>query len=180
MRLPFFSITSQVLHQRMLHKHWLNDCSARLRRPAFLASTSRHQGSWVRSEAEKLTVLLSAQVLARKPSSSPKRVGRISRRVRGVLETTIFQTCRDACRTTSWVSERPMYSPASTRFRRSTPRAVMMACSRRGGTRTRKVRPPQHECPPQSKETDTRHAPCWTGQSQSCRLQRQFPWSSFQ
>lgn len=59
-------------------------------------------------------------------------MGRISRRVRGVLETTIFQTCREACLTTSCVSERPMYSPASTRFRRSTPRAVMMACKGRG------------------------------------------------
>ena len=54
------------------------------------------------------TVLLSGQVDARKPSSSLKRVGRISRRVRGVLDTTIFQTWREAWRTTSWVSERPM------------------------------------------------------------------------
>ena len=83
---------------------------------------------WSEARPGTLTVLLSAHVLARKPSRSPKRVGRISRKVRGVLETTIFQTCREACRTTSWVSERPMYSPASTRFRRSTPRAVMIAC----------------------------------------------------
>lgn len=84
---------------------------------------------WSEARPGTLTVLLSAHVLAKKPSRSPKRVGRISRKVRGVLETTIFQTCREACRTTSWVSERPMYSPANTRFRRSTPRAVMIACS---------------------------------------------------
>lgn len=84
-------------------------------------------------------------MLAKKPRSSPKRVGRISRKVRGVLETTIFQTCKDACRTTSWVSERPMYSPANTRFRRSTPRAVMIAY--RSGKEGKRgvVKPPEHE-----------------------------------
>lgn len=55
-----------------------------------------------------LTVLLSGQVEAKNPSSRVNRVGRISLRVRGVLDTTIFHTWRDACRTTSWVSERPM------------------------------------------------------------------------
>lgn len=54
------------------------------------------------------TVLLSGQVEARKPSSSVKRVGRISRSVRGVFDTTIFHTWRDACLTTSCMSERPM------------------------------------------------------------------------
>lgn len=74
-----------------------------------------------------LTVRLSAQVLAKNFSRSPKSVGKISRSVRGVFETTIFQTCKEAWRTTSWVSERPMYSPASTLFLLSTPRALIIA-----------------------------------------------------
>lgn len=77
------------------------------------------------------TVLLSGQVEARKPSRRVKRVGRISRRVLGVLDTTIFQTWREACRTTSCVSERPIYRPERTRLRRSAPRAPMIAWRKR-------------------------------------------------
>lgn len=138
---------------------------------------------WSEARPGTLTVLLSAHVLAKKPSRSPKRVGRISRKVRGVLETTIFQTCREACRTTSWVSERPMYSPANTRFRRSTPRAVMIACSGGREPRMRGGEAPT-VCVPVSLPTGSRGrkgtwgcSPCWTERFRSCHPLRQFLWS---
>lgn len=61
----------------------------------------RLKTEWVHKVKRRNTVLLSGQVEARKPSSRVKRVGRISRRVLGVLDTTIFHTWREACRTTS-------------------------------------------------------------------------------
>lgn len=69
------------------------------------SAASRQPGriktEWVHKVKRRNTVLLSGQVEARKPSSRVKRVGRISRRVLGVLDTTIFHTWREACRTTS-------------------------------------------------------------------------------
>lgn len=142
-----------------------------------------------------LTVRLSAQVLAKNFSRSPKSVGKISRSVRGVFETTIFQTCNEAWRTTSWVSERPMYSPASTLFLLSTPRALIIAWKE-----TYKIVSTAPEIYKRNKmhvyslslssklfklikkqAQQTRTAlPCLTGLFQSCHLLRQFLWSFFQ
>ncbi len=83
---------------------------------------------WRREQETPLshTCRLSKFGLAKHPNNKPNKVVKISRNVLGVFVTTTFQTWRAACLTNNETSERPMYKPARTLFRLSSPKAVIM------------------------------------------------------